>query len=130
MPHRCVLVAMALGAMALTGCSGESAVGPRTTIDRFAAAWAAGDGATLCGLLAEQTSARVASDAGKPCPEAIKDEHLHAGRLVATQVWGRAAQARTTTDVLFLTRAPDGWRITAAGCRAVPDAPYDCRVEG
>jgi hypothetical protein len=32
--------------------------------------------------------------------------------------------------VLFLTVSGDHWLVTAAGCDARPDRPYDCVLEG
>ena len=34
-------------------------------------------------------------------------------------------------DSVFLEETPAGWRVTAAGCKPVPDqeAPYDCEIE-
>jgi len=66
-----------------------------------------------------------------PCPAAIVDEDLPpVGDDPDTEVYGTAAQVRTSTDTVFLGRFDRGWRVTAAGCAANGDEPYQCSVEG
>jgi hypothetical protein len=98
---------------------------------RFQAAVDAGDGAGACRLLAPATRDTLERDAQAPCADAVLDEDLPpAGDDVDTEVYGTAAQVRTGTDTVFLGRFDQGWRVTAAGCEASGDAPYQCAVEG
>ncbi len=70
-------------------------------------------------------------DAQAPCEDALLDEDLPpAGDHAEPAVFGTAAQVRSDTETLFLGLFDDGWRVTAAGCAAEGDRPYDCTVEG
>ena len=41
-----------------------------------------------------------------------------------------AAVSLLDGGTLFLDEAPDGWEISAAGCRpSAPDRPFDCELE-
>jgi hypothetical protein len=125
-----IVLALALGC-GLSGCAGPSDSGPRRAASDFATAWAQRDGAAVCDLLAPETAAEVAQSAGTSCAAGVLDEQLpREAAPEQLQVWGRAAQARSTTDTLFLARLPDGWRVTAAGCRPQSGKPYDCQLEG
>lgn len=114
-------------AVALTaGC----AAGERSAVERVAAAFAsAGDPSQACALLAPATRQAVETQQGRPCASALAG--LPGGGVVRrVEVWGGSAQVRLDGDTLFLTRTQEGWRVTAAGCRARGEAPYDCRVAG
>ncbi|MDQ1621358.1 MAG: hypothetical protein QOE19_3927 [Actinomycetota bacterium] len=115
----------------LAGCGQASGSGPRAAVERFAAAWAQRDGSAVCRLLAPRTRTEVAKSAKQPCAQAILDEDLPpAGSVAGAEVWGGAAQVRTSGDTLFLAEFPEGWRVVAAGCRPHAGAPYDCQVQG
>lgn len=45
-------------------------------------------------------------------------------------MYGTAAQARTAAGTVFLGEFDGEWRVTAAGCAAAGDQPYECAVEG
>lgn len=44
------------------------------------------------------------------------------------EVFDTAAQAKVGSQTLFLSRFDGRWLVIGAGCTAVRDAPYDCRV--
>jgi hypothetical protein len=122
----------ALVALALTGCGAsvrEEAVA-RVAID-FGAAVATDDGASACALLGPSTVERLEEDASSGCAEAIVDEDLpDAGDLRGVDLYVGSARATFEHDTLFLAEFQGGWKVVAAGCRARPDRPYDCRLEG
>lgn len=81
-----------------------------------------------CLLLAPQT-ARTLGD----CVTGLTAADLPGGTTVTgATVAGLSAQVRLDSQVLFLAKFEDGWKVTAAGCaRDDPDpaVPYDCEVE-
>jgi hypothetical protein len=90
------------------------------------------DGAAACGLLAPETRHEVVQSAGKPCAIAILHEGVSGGRAspVHVDAYGQAARVVYADDVVFLADFPAGWRLTAAGCTARVDRPYDCSLKG
>ena len=63
--------------------------------------------------------------------DAILAEDLpDAQQIRATLAFGRGAQVLMDGDVVFLSVFGDHWLITAAGCTARGDRPYDCTVMG
>lgn len=52
------------------------------------------------------------------------------GRVRHVDVYGNQARAVLAADTLFLSRFPDGWKVTAAGCEERPDKPYQCEIKG
>jgi len=86
-----------------------------------------------CDLLAGHTREAVEKSAKKSCAEALPDLDLpSASTMQSVQVYGHDAQVRLADDVVFLARFPEGWKVTAAGCKpgSVVDEPYDCDVSG
>lgn len=117
----------------LTGCSGQ---GNAEAGNAAAAAVSfshdvANATDEACGLLAPQTLKELEDSEG-PCASALPDELQSApGPVRSTEVYGKDAIVRLSSDTVFLARFPDGWRVTAAGCtRAEADRPYDCKVKG
>lgn len=88
------------------------------------------DGEAACALLAPATREALERDARAACGTALLDEDLPVGGEPEPQVFGTAAQVRTAADTIFLGLFDDGWRVTAAGCAAAGDKPYECAVEG
>jgi hypothetical protein len=121
-------------ATALTGCSASSEreeAGAAAT--RFVAQLASPDAA--CALLAPGTRTELMAEAGTSCAAALADEDLPtaASAVVSVSVAGHSAQVVLGTQVLFLARFDDGWKVTAAGCSrtsADPSRPYECKVKG
>ncbi|WP_158296430.1 hypothetical protein [Nocardioides albidus] len=132
-----VAPALLLVLAGLSGCAGDQDR-DRAVADvaqRFEAAVEAGDGDQACRLLAPATRDALERDAQEPCADALLEEDLppagdKAEAEAEAEVYGTAAQVRTGSDTLFLGRFDRGWRVTAAGCQAAGDAPYECAVEG
>jgi hypothetical protein len=125
---RCATVASAAAVLLLTGCGSLDADGVHDAAEGFAAA--GNDAAARCALLARQTLSSLEKDESAPCQDAIQDMPVGTGDLRSVEVWGEEAQAKLEDDTLFLTRTPDGWRISAAGCTPQgPERPYHCQVE-
>jgi hypothetical protein len=120
-----------LGAAAcvlVSACGDLSADEVTRTAQSFAAA--DDDPALRCSLLSQQAVSALVGDEGGTCEDALQDLPLGSGEIVSTEVWGEEAQVKLSDDTFFLTRTADGWRVTAAACRAQgSDQPYECQVE-
>lgn len=115
----------------LAGCAGQGSVeddsAARAAV-RFSAA-ASADPQAACGLLAPQTRLELEGNEG-PCPQALPGQDLPAGGgSRRAEVYGKDAIVHLEKDTVFLARFDDGWRVTAAGCTANGDHPYDCTVK-
>ncbi|MCC8248916.1 hypothetical protein [Saccharothrix luteola] len=102
------------------GCGTASDDLVRRAAEEFTAAVASGDTDRACGLLTE----RAREDAE------CSSLDVPGGTVEAVEVWGDAAQVRTSDDVLFLRELTDGWRVAGAGCESQGERPYDCEVGG
>jgi len=124
------LVAVVLSACAPPGDSASD------TARDFYAAVAAGDGDAACAALAPLVADAVEDAEQAPCADALTTGDLGEDLLSRAggagdprvRVAGRQAQVRLGADTMFLARSGDGWVVTAAGCTARPERPYDCEV--
>jgi hypothetical protein len=122
-------VALSGAALLVSGCGSLSADEVEGVATAFAGA--EDDPAARCQLLLPAVVETLVEDGGASCEDAIADLPVGSGDVTSVEVWGEEAQARLSDDVLFLSRTADGWRITAAGCRAQgAQLPYKCQVEG
>ena len=120
------------GLVAVSACTGPGA----DQAAQVAESWEqlnGGDAAQACDLLSPRTRIEIEKSTEKKCAEALDDEDLpDASALTGVDVFGHDAIVRFANDTVFLARFPEGWRVTAAGCRPGPsdDRPYDCDVTG
>ena len=126
----CVRVAAALSIAVVTGCS---AAPERADLADAATRFVVASPAEACDLLAPDTRAALERRTGVNCARALADRGLPTSTTVeGVEVAGQSGQVRLDGQVLFLARFPDGWRVTAAGCRRGdpdPAVPYECVVE-
>ncbi|MGY1813732.1 hypothetical protein [Blastococcus sp. SYSU D00820] len=128
MARRTTALGAAVGAaLALGGCAELQEPDVEHTATSFADASA--DAALRCALLAPETLRALELDEESPCAQAIGEVPLGGGPVESVEVWGEEAQVRLSGDTLFLTRTPDGWRVTAASCTPAGEGRYDCRLE-
>jgi hypothetical protein len=113
-------------ALLLCGCADLE----QRQVEQVASAFAAASPSVRCQMLAPATVAAVEAQWGQPCAQATAKLSLPEGAVQSSTVWGDQAQVHLVGDTLFLTRTGNGWKVTAAGCRASGDAPYTCRMEG
>jgi ketosteroid isomerase-like protein len=98
--------------------------------DSWTAAVRAKDAGTLCRLLTP-AAVQATEAGGESCPQAIGGlDFPGGGQVGAVQVWSDRAEVSTGGDTVFLTKLTGGWRVSAAGCTAQRDQPYDCDVKG
>jgi len=116
----------------LTACNGAGS-GQAGQVATSFAELAKTDAAKACGLLTEHTRHKVEKDAKKTCSEALGDEDLpDASAVRIIDVYGHDARVVLDKDVVFLAQFPDGWKVTAAGCKPQQqqDDPYECEISG
>ena len=87
-----------------------------------------------CGLLAEDTRKALEDEEQEPCGEAIGGVEIDAGAPTAVELYLTNAEAELDNgERAFLSRTADGWRVSAAGCKAgdgpPEDVPMDCELE-
>jgi hypothetical protein len=126
------VVATAAVVLALTGCSagGSIRVDATATADRFLRDVEHGDGRAACGLLVPAARQDVEDRTGRSCADGLTTLDLPAPEDGRTRVYGRAAIVEADGHAVFLARSGDSWRVRAAGCSPMPDAPYECTVDG
>ena len=84
-----------------------------------------------CELLAPLTLEDLEGDDTGSCPRLLPEQGLpESSAARGVEVFGKDAIVRLDRDTLFLARFEEGWRVTAAGCTANGDRPYDCVVKG
>jgi len=128
------MLALAFCMLALT--TGCSSVGPDTSLSgsaarRFHQALADNEAAVACELLAPRTREELEQSAKTPCPQALAEADVPDAATVTTaDVYGPNARVVMDGDTVFLARFGTQWKVTAAGCKARQDLPYDCDVKG
>jgi hypothetical protein len=126
--HACLL------ALVLAGCGTADREDDAAAVaERFHAALEGGNGQAACDELSEGTASKLEDQEAKPCEEAILALDLPKGGTVAdTRVYLASASATLAEGgVDFLDEAPDGWKVSSAGCQpTAPEQPYECALEG
>jgi hypothetical protein len=118
-------------AVAFAGCGADEDDAAGVARD-FLRSVAAGDAQAACRELAASTLQKLEKDETAPCPEALEKLGVSGdGEVTGAEVFGTAAMVSLSGgDYAFLDRTPEGWRISAAGCRpAGAEEPYDCELE-
>lgn len=127
-----IAVAGAAVVVLLVGCGAEEAA-VRASAERIYAAVARGDGQAACETLSEDTVDQLEQSEGAPCEEAVVKLELAGSRAQEVQVFsGSAMVTFDGGERVFLTEEPDGWKVSAAGCRVDEDPvelPHECSVE-
>lgn len=123
---------LAIAVLALAGCgrSGDSAR-VRSVAESFYAAAGAHDGARACAWLSTDARQALEQDQSEPCARAVDGLKLTGRRASRVEVFStEAAVSLRGGDVVYLEDTPQGWRISAAGCRdPAYDKPADCEVQ-
>jgi hypothetical protein len=124
-----------LVALPLTACgTGRRDDDAAAVAQRFHAALESGDGRAACDQLGEATKSKLEMQEGKPCEKAILTLKIPKGGTpdVRHVEITSAYIGLTGGSADFLDEGPDGWKISAAGCKpaASSDEPYECELEG
>jgi hypothetical protein len=123
---------LAVAVLALVGCgrSGDRA-SVQSIAQSFYAAAGARDGARACTWLSPDARQALEQDQSEPCARAVEQLKLSGDRARRVEVYStEAAVALRGGDVVYLEETPQGWRISAAGCRAPGyDRPATCELQ-
>ena len=125
---------LCLVALPLVSCgSGGRASDAAAVSESFHAALRSGDGSAACDEVSEETRSKLEQQEKKPCDQAIlsldipKTATIAERRVEITSAFIGLAGGNAD----FLDEGPDGWKISAAGCKpSSPGQPYDCELEG
>jgi len=125
----CVLIALSLAACG----NGDRERDAAAVTQAFHRALRSGDGNAACDQLSEEAASKLEQQEGKPCEQAILGLELPKGGGVAfTEIEVTSAYVSLAAGGAdFLDEGPEGWSISAAGCRpTAPEQPYECELEG
>ena len=125
-------VSLAIAVLALAGCgrSGDR-TDVRSVAESFYAAADAHDGARACTWLSADARQALEQDQSQPCAKAVGQLKLSGRSARRAEVYStEAAVALRGGDVVYLESTPQGWRISAAGCRDPAYAtPATCELQ-
>jgi hypothetical protein len=114
----------------LSGCSSGNDDAATKAAEQLHASLRGNDGAAACDALSDEAQKELA-ESGSSCATAVLESAVpDTGKVVDVKVYGTSAQVRYDEDVVFLGEFPDGWKVTAAGCKQVAGSPYDCEIQG
>ncbi|MFB9462415.1 hypothetical protein [Streptomyces cinereospinus] len=113
------------------GTSSERRDGVTAEVVRFERALDTGRRAVLCAALAPSTKEELEQSTKSRCEQAIGEQDLpRAGAVRSVDTYGDQARVVLQHDTVFLAHFPEGWKVTAAGCRPRPQRPYQCEIKG
>jgi len=130
------VVAVSAAAVLLAGCgTGDDVNQSRQVVQRFYDAVRHHRGAVACAQLSQDTVKELESQTRRSCPGVITRLQYDGGAIVAAHVFATSAKVDLRSgESAFLDREPEGWRISAAGCKPQEgkphDRPFDCQAEG
>lgn len=120
-------------ATAIVGCgAGDGDERAGEVARDFYAAVAAKDGARACASLGESTVMQLEQDEMAPCTTAVTELKLSGSGVERAIVYVTSAMIELGGgERVFLDRTPQGWKVSAAGCKPQPgeEQPHDCEVE-
>jgi hypothetical protein len=113
------MILLAVVATSVGGCGqSEDREQIRDVAAGFAVAVGDGDGGAACELLTEATAEELEEQEGEPCESAVLQLRLDPGAVAHVRVYVTNGQATYDTgESSYLDRGPDGWRLSAIGCR-------------
>jgi hypothetical protein len=133
---RIVLVPLLVAAaLPLAGCGTADDRGQaRAAAQRFFADLQRGDGAAACRELGEETIKQLIQEEQAPCAQAITRLNVAPAAVARVEVFVTSGKVDLANgSSAYLNRSPDGWKLSAVGCRPQggkpADRPYDCELE-
>jgi hypothetical protein len=132
--RRCVLVLLCAVGVGASGCGrSEDRREVSEVTTSFLRAIAEHDGGRACARLATGAREALEHDQDKRCAAAVTElEAVSPSAVTRAQVFATSAKVDLADGhSAFLELTPNGWRLSAAGCRPEGgDAPYTCEVQG
>jgi hypothetical protein len=131
---RVTLCALLL-ALVLGGCgTSDDQEQARNAVIRFYRAIEEHRGGEACAQLSAATISQLESQSGQRCARAVTDLKVQGGGVSRTQVFVTNAKVDIAGgQSAFLSREPEGWKLSAVGCKPEEgrprDRPLDCEVE-
>lgn len=128
---RALAAGLSLGALAGCGAGEEDERAGRIA-EEFYSAVSAKDGARACAQLSESTLTELEKDEMSPCRTAVTELELSGSTVERSTLYVTSALVELRGgDRVFLDRTPEGWKVSAAGCKpeAGEEQPDDCEVE-
>jgi hypothetical protein len=123
---------LAVAVLALAGCgrAGDRA-SVRSVTESFYAAARAHDGTRACRWLSAGARQALEQDQSSSCAQAVDHLKLSGGATRRVEIYSTNADvALSGGDIVYLETTPQGWRISAAGCRNPAYAtPATCQVQ-
>jgi hypothetical protein len=118
-------------ALAFSGCgTSGSERDARGSVERFFTAFSRHDGSAACDELSEETVSEVEKSEKKPCDQGILSEDVSPAPVADVSVYMHSAQVKLRGGgAVFLDLTPQGWKVSAAGCKPQPGKPYQCELE-
>ncbi len=122
-------------AASLAGCSSApESDGPRGVAVAFYDAIRDQRGDDACALIGDPTIEQLESQENIACREAITKLDYRGGTVTDVHVFITNAKVDLSTgESIFLDRRPDGWKLSAIGCKVEDgkprDRPLECEVE-
>jgi hypothetical protein len=134
--RQAVLVPLLVAAvLPVAGCgTADDREQARATAQRFFADLQRGDGAAACRELGEDTIKQLIQEEQAPCAQAVTRLQLAPAGVARVQVFVTSGMVDLANgSSAYLNRSPDGWKLSAVGCRPQggkpADRPYDCELE-
>jgi hypothetical protein len=131
---RCAVVVAAAAVLVVVSGCGELAdrrSAASTAAAGFERALRAGDSVAACAALAPATRRELERSAKTGCAQAVIEQELaRVANVGNVDVYGQQARVVFGADTVFLSRFSSGWKVTAAGCTARPERPYECEIKG
>lgn len=104
------------------------------TVRAFATALEDGDGPRACSLFTEDAQDEIEQARRKNCAQGVLELRRFIAPIGSPAVVNSAERSSIVRmsggGTYFLDKTPDGWRLSAAGCEANVEVPYECEVEG
>ena len=132
---RPALLLLVLAALLAGGCgTQDDRDEARATVERFYDAIREDDGEAACEELGESLLEQVESQTEQSCRGVITRLEYEGGEIVGTEVYITNAKVDLRSgESAFLSREPDGWKLSAIGCKAEKgkpaDRPFECEVD-
>jgi hypothetical protein len=124
-----------LAAVSLAGCgTADDEAQSRQVVERFYDAVRHDRGEEACAQLSSDARKELESQTEQSCRGVITRLEYEGGAIVGVHVFMTNAKVDLRNgESAFLDRQPEGWRLSAVGCKPEEgkpqDRPFDCEVE-